>query len=192
MCLSDVDWCDVERLPNSSSGGSGKKEGQARYLHVFLICRSYNFHLAQTESNVQPVQIRKLQSEPPQYLHWPSPWFPSCQRISASFSRMFYLPPPHSTPPHPPSFSSSLIQSFELQSTLGIIYFCRDIEAWQAFDGEEVLARLSVLDTMPTSGQERLVLRFRLAGWNLNLTLALGFERLTLESNLIIFFCCLE
>lgn len=31
-----------------------------RYLHVFLICGSYNFNLAQAESNVQPAPNYKI------------------------------------------------------------------------------------------------------------------------------------
>lgn len=42
---------------NSSSDSRGKGE-QVRYLHVFLICGSHNFNLAQTESKVQPTKLQ--------------------------------------------------------------------------------------------------------------------------------------
>lgn len=61
MCL-----CRGRFLNFLKSDSAGGKE--SNYLHVFLICGSYNFDLAQTESNVQPAQITKLQSWQGQYL----------------------------------------------------------------------------------------------------------------------------
>lgn len=57
MITSVVSEEMLKRSLNSTSDSTGEGE-QVRYLHVFLICGSYNFNLAQTESNVQPPKLQ--------------------------------------------------------------------------------------------------------------------------------------